>query len=103
MMNDSSISVDKEGQVKITGEMTFNSTPSLYKELASHHQSKGQNIAIDLCEVGRADSSGLALLLEWQAVARQQNRTLQIINAPDDLLRLAKLCEADVMLDITGR
>ena len=47
----------------------------------------------------RADSSGLALLLEWQALARQQQRKLKISNAPDTLLSLARLCEADNLLE----
>jgi phospholipid transport system transporter-binding protein len=58
---------------------------------------------IDLSGVGLADSAGLALLLELQAMARRQGHRLHIINTPDNLLRLAKLCEADRLMEITGR
>ena len=58
---------------------------------------------VDLGGVDRSDSSGLALLLEWQAMAKQKKRTLRIINSPANLLMLAKLCEADILLNITGR
>lgn len=102
-MTDHCIQVDSDGSVKISGEMTFRSTPILYRELENRNLNQEKEIALDLAAVGRADSSGLALLLEWQAVARQQNRKLHISNAPDNLMRLAKLCEADVLLDITGR
>lgn len=58
---------------------------------------------IDLGAVSRVDSSGLALLLEWQAAADHNGRTLHIYNAPPDLLSLASLCEASGLLTIEGR
>jgi len=103
MNNKGSIRVGSNGSVHISGEMTFDSTPNLYRELESRFEGKGSVTGIDLAGVNRADSSGLALLLEWQAMANRQQRKLQISNAPDNLLKLAKLCEADSLLDISGR
>jgi phospholipid transport system transporter-binding protein len=103
MSNKGSILVGSDGSVHISGEMTFDSTPNLYRELESRFEGKGSVTGIDLAGVNRADSSGLALLLEWQAMANRQQRKLHISNAPDNLLKLAKLCEADSLLDISGR
>ena len=103
MSNESNIQVGSDGSVQISGEMTFNTTPQLYREFESHLRSEGPDLVIDLGQVDRADSSGLALLLEWQAMARRLNRTLHINNAPQNLLSLAKLCEADMLLDISER
>jgi len=36
-------------------------------------------------------------------MARLQQLKLHITNAPDNLLKLARLCEADTLLDISGR
>ena len=58
---------------------------------------------VDLSGVPLADSAGLALMLEWQARQRKRGRELTIINAPDDLMRLAKLSEADDLLNLSGR
>ncbi|MDX1460247.1 MAG: STAS domain-containing protein [Xanthomonadales bacterium] len=58
---------------------------------------------IDLSEVSNVDSAGLALLLEWQARANARDRRLRITGAPDDLLRLASLCEATELLGLDGR
>jgi anti-anti-sigma factor len=102
-MTNGSIRMGNDGSFLISGGMTFNSTPGLYRELESHFRSKGRLINIDLGGVEHADSSGLALLLEWQVMANRQSGRLHITNAPDNLLRLAKLCEADVLLDISGR
>jgi len=103
MSNKGSIRLNSDGSVQISGEMTFSSTPNLYRELETRFQSEGTDLNIDLREVDRADSSGLALLLEWQAMANQRERKLKITNAPDDLLSLARLCEADTLLAMSGR
>ena len=103
MISKADIHVGTDGSVQISGEMTFNTTPQLYREFESHLRGEGTELIIDLGQVDRADSSGLALLLEWQAMARRLNRTLHITNAPQNLLSLAKLCEADMLLDISER
>ena len=75
----------------------------MYLELESRFIAGGSILNIDLAGIEHADSSGLALLLEWQAMANKHDRRLHITNAPENLLRLAKLCEADKLLDISGR
>jgi phospholipid transport system transporter-binding protein len=103
MKTNNNIQIGEDGSVHLSGELTFASTPLIYRELVQQFQSTGEGIAVDLDEIERTDSSGLALLLEWQAMANRQNRTLQIRNAPDDLMQLAKLCEADKLLSLSAR
>jgi phospholipid transport system transporter-binding protein len=103
MSSEAGIQVSADGSVQVSGEMTFNSTPALFREFESHLRGAGAELNIDLAQVERADSSGLALLLEWQAMANRQQRTLHIINAPRNLLSLAKLCEADALLNMSAR
>jgi ABC-type transporter Mla MlaB component len=102
-MSDSDRQSGGEDQIQINGELTFNSTPEIYRQKISHFQQDWSVMEVDLGGVDRSDSSGLALLLEWQAMAKQKKRTLRIINSPANLLMLAKLCEADILLNITGR
>jgi len=92
-----------DGSVRINGAMTFGTTPQLYREFEDHLSGEGSELSIDLGQVDRADSSGLALLLEWQAMARRHKHTLHITNAPHTLMSLARLCEADSLLDISER
>ena len=103
MKNNCRIRYGEEGLVILGGELTFDSTPEVYRELENLFRSDGNSISIDLGEVDRTDSSGLALLLEWQAMANRKSRQLQILNAPDSLLQLAKLCEADKLLRLSTR
>jgi phospholipid transport system transporter-binding protein len=97
------IQASEDGFVHLRGDLTFDSTPFLYEELESRFESTGDIITVDLADIDRSDSSGLALLLEWQAMANRQHRKLRILNAPDILMRLAKLCEADKLLELTPR
>jgi phospholipid transport system transporter-binding protein len=102
-MSNSSFHTGDDGTVHLGGEMNFISTPGMYRELESRFTGSGSTLNIDLAGISHADSSGLALLLEWQAMAHKLNHSLHITNAPVSLLRLAKLCEADELLDISGR
>jgi phospholipid transport system transporter-binding protein len=102
-MSDHSIHTGDDGTVHLGGEMNFVSAPGLYQELESRFTANGSILNIDLAGINHADSSGLALLLEWQAMAHKFDRSLHITNAPASLLRLAKLCEADKLMDISGR
>ena len=102
-MSDSSIHTGDDGTVHLSGEMNFVSTPRIYRELESRFTVSGSALNIDLAGVRHADSSGLALLIEWQAMVNRLDRQLHITNAPANLLRLAKLCEADKLMDISGR
>ena len=43
-------------------------------------------------------SSGVALLLEWLAWARRQQRSLRFDNAPDSLRTIASLSQVDGLL-----
>lgn len=97
------VRIEADGSIQISGEMTFGTTPGLYGELENQMNGDGPEMNIDLRQVKRIDSSGLALLLEWQSMANRWQRALHINNAPPALLSLAKLCEADVLLDISER
>ena len=102
-MSDRSIHTADDGTVHLGGEMNFVTTSGMYRELEGRFTDHGGIRNIDLAGINHADSSGLALLLEWQAMACKLDRRLHITNAPANLLRLAKLCEADKLLDISGR
>jgi phospholipid transport system transporter-binding protein len=102
MTETNSISKGKNGAIILQGELTFSSVPELYLRAEELLDSGSSLAEIDLAEVTAADSAGLALLLEWQA-AHQSSGKLQIRNAPASLISLARLCEADELLDLSGR
>ncbi len=59
----------------VGGELTFQTVPGLYRESAGWFAGEGE-LVIDLAAVTRADSAGLALLVEWLKRARPIARFL---------------------------
>ena len=103
-MNQSSpFTVDPSGRARVSGPLTLDTVAAVY-DLAKAEAAHGRHFDdLDLDAVPKVDSSGLALLLEWQSIARRAGRSLHIRNAPADLLSLASLCEANDFLAIEGR
>lgn len=92
-----------EGTVRLSGALTFESVPLLYREMERRLPAAGPVTEIDLAGVTTADSAGLALLLEWQSRQRRRGRELTMRDAPDSLLSLAGLCDAVDLLNLSGR
>ena len=53
---------------------------------------------MNLGEVTRVDSAGLALLLEWLRLARSEGRAMRFTALPDKLLAIARLSGVDGLL-----
>ncbi len=87
-------------RLRLHGDLTLSSVTKLYRDslsLAKHPQLPK---LIDLTEVNRVDSAGLALLLEWQSWAVQRQHYFCYSNVPDKLLKLASLCGATEVLNM---
>jgi len=83
--------------------MTLNTVSHLYQQAGIENVRGRRMVGLDLGEVPSVDSSGLALLLEWQSESLKAGNSLQVRNAPPDLLSLVSLCEAGDLLIIEGR
>jgi len=57
---------------------------------------------LDLSRITRADSAGLALLLELTRRARKQGRALSLLAAPPQLLQLASFFGLDDVLQFAA-
>jgi phospholipid transport system transporter-binding protein len=93
----------ENGYALMTGELTFESVPELFRENENLFRGSNPVTLIDLSKVTTADSAGLALLLEWQAMQGAAQGKLEITNAPPGLMSLATLCEADEVMNVSGR
>lgn len=91
------------GRVTVRGELTF--------ATARHARStglrvleglRGERILVDCAQVSRADSAGLAVLLEWLAWGRRCNRVVQLDNLPPSLVAIARISELDQLLSAAG-
>ena len=60
-------------------------------------------IEVDLAGVVRADSAGLALLLEWVTWARHTAREISFRNIPAQIISFAEISEVEDMLRLGER
>jgi phospholipid transport system transporter-binding protein len=86
-----------EGRFALSGDMSFETADRILRSSESLFR---QHVAleIDLSEVGKADSAGLALMLEWKAQAAQRGAVIQFIDIPDSLLAVAKTSEVSDLI-----
>lgn len=74
----------------VTGALTFETVPDLYRNSASWFAGAG-DLTIDLTQVDRTDSAGLALLIEWLRRAQAANRRLRFTNIPTQVQTLIRI------------
>ena len=74
----------------VGGELTFDTVPALYQDSLGWFAGTGE-LVIDLAQVTRADSAGLALLLEWLRGADQAGCRLRLANIPHQVQTLIRI------------
>lgn len=80
--------------IPVSGNLDAASVPTRLRESADWFQS-GAELVIDLNDVRRADSAGVALLLEWMRQAQAARTRLTFANAPEQMRTIIAFCELD--------
>ncbi len=86
-----------EGRFLVEGELDFDTAGAALARSRQLFRDYSV-IELDLSGVRRADSAGLALLLEWVNWARNSAREIQFDHIPAQLLAIAQISEVDDML-----
>lgn len=74
----------------VSGALTFETVPGLYQRAASWFAGAG-DLVLDLAQVERTDSAGLALMLEWLRRAQSEKRKLVFTNIPTPVQTLIRI------------
>ena len=92
------IAVSRDGDVcRLAGVIDFSSARAAL-ERVEPLVARGEIRRIDLGGVTRSNSAGLALMIEWLAVARREGRPLEFVAVPDGLRQLAAVCQVDTLI-----
>lgn len=85
------------GRFALAGDLVFETVPTLLPrgDAAFAAVTRAE---VDLAGVGRVDSAGLALLLEWSVAARVAGRALGYRNVPATLAALAGISDVEGLL-----
>lgn len=92
------LNTDDPDTWKVEGELTFASVTDLQDRSPERFESPPQTL--DMGGVGRIDSAGIALVVEWARRARAAGGGMRLINVPEGMTALAKTTGLDQLLNI---
>lgn len=89
------------GRFQISGELSFHTVTALLAESKTTlFVTGGDQLDLELAGVSRADSAGLALLIQWMRMAREQHKTIRFHHLPEQLLAIARAGELEPLLPV---
>jgi phospholipid transport system transporter-binding protein len=93
-MNGSRLQQQPDRSWSVEGDLTLETIPALLKQ---HPAPAG---SVNLAEVRRIDSAAVALLLEWQRLARGRSSEVRFRNVPQQVLAIAGVCGVQPLLSL---
>ena len=90
---------DEAGGFRLIGELNAASVPALERDSSPAFAGKPQ-LTIDLGAVSRADSAGLALLVEWVRWARSRGQQIRYRGVPEQMSKIIRVSGLDNVLPI---
>ena len=91
-MHNIEINALSAGNYLIKGDLIFSNINKTTVKILNFKQA-GPLINIDLQQLGKIDSAGLALLIEWIKYSRTHQIELRFDNIPEQLMALVKLSD----------
>lgn len=80
-----------DGTLRLVGPLVFVTVPGLYERLRAETEAVAGEVVVDLAEVSRADSAGLALLLECLRIGRRHGTRVRFLNVPPQLRAMIRV------------
>lgn len=98
-MTAGSIESGEGGRLYLRGEVTFSTVPDIWGRSRELFDASAEMV-VDLRDVERADSAGLALLVEWMRAARRRQTAVRFVNMPAQMLAIARVSSLDQILPL---
>lgn len=86
-----------QGRYSVSGELTYATAPVALKRTLRLFRAQ-TSVVFDLRKVARADSAGIALLIEWVRLARKSGASLRLENMPDQVENLVRVSGTGALL-----
>lgn len=85
--------------IRLSGELSFSTVNQVLKQSEILFEPI-VDLDIDLAEVNRSDSAGLALLVHWIRFAKRKNKKIVFHNIPAQMLAIADASGLDELLPV---
>jgi len=89
-----------DGSFALTGSLSFKNVTALRSQGIDLF-SEADTLVVDLSDVQRSDSAGVALLVEWMRFARSQDKTISYLNIPQQMLAIVRASSLDSILPLS--
>lgn len=98
------LKLEVDGRYRLESELTFGTVTGLRRQglLALAASAPSTGLVFDLAAVHQVDSAGLALLVDWLAVARARGLQLRFTGLSPEMRALARLSDVEGMLVPAG-
>lgn len=88
------------GRVEISGRLDADCVPDLLASIKDWLSNGGDTLQVELGNIERADSAGIAFLLEIERRARKANKSAEFINPTDQMRAIIDFCELEQVLPL---
>lgn len=95
-----SINSAEAGVLQINGELSFSTVSKVLEQSRPLLATMKGQVVIALADVERVDSAGLALLIQWMRMAREQGMEIRFRHVPAQLLAIAHASDLDHILPL---
>ena len=85
-------------RVRLVGELDFAAAPGLKAELDALRETRCRRVVLDLRSLRFMDSAGLHCILELDAQAREDGRTVALIPGPAAVQRVFEVTHTEALL-----
>jgi phospholipid transport system transporter-binding protein len=86
------------GRLEATGHLSFDTAIEALRRGTRLIGTAGPACSICLSRIANGDSAGLAVLVEWLAVARANGTTLRYEGVPDQIMAIARISDVQDLL-----
>lgn len=88
--------VQRAGDViSIAGRLDFGTASDALEAVSDHFSSEQ---IIDMSGITHSNSAGLAVMIEWLAIAQRNNQQISFQNIPDALHQISTVCQVDSLI-----
>ncbi|HHH35228.1 MAG TPA: anti-sigma factor antagonist [Gammaproteobacteria bacterium] len=91
---------DDSGCLRLEGELSFATVPAMVRRGVALVSRCPTEVTVDLGGVRRADSAGLALMVEWMRAARRHGKGIVFRNMPAQMQAMARVSDLHHILPL---
>ncbi|MEK9711963.1 MAG: STAS domain-containing protein [Thalassolituus sp.] len=93
------LTLDKPGLAVVSGDLTLHTVSALIDKGQELISEADGELTFDFSDVVRFSSAGVALLLNWMRSSVSHNVRLRIVNPPQDLDAIVRICDLEEVFE----